>query len=956
MKKKGFTLVEMLAVIALIAVLSVVAVSTYRGINESSKKKALEAKIQQIESAAEKWTRENNITNGMSISVNTLVVEGYLSADEAGTDGLAVIRNPVTSENMICNVVELSFKNGVIASHFNGNVYNCKLATQSLVDSNINIRVVSKSGTNLTGPGSSSIAKWTNEDVAIIVNSDTYDAKATSISYDFGGNTYTKNKDTLSKYSGTSFVNEEDSKLYYNVYYIESELLLNSKIIVTYAIPGESTKSRAYTIRFDKEESTATLKSNSEWLTADSKAQITVDDGKGSGPAAIYFARDPVINNATKELADPVVTLQGLDIGKYYIWTEDKAGNISHTYKMILEINNIDPETPGCEVVFDGIPGDHGWYIGDEEHGDVTPIGQNTPEASISGINLGVNTDINNPVYTGFAAYNTIGQGAGEVRKEETPKEGIPYYCHARSLAGLYSNASRILYLDRTAPDLAVTVDNPNTHEQHKTVHVRIHDGLSGLNTSTRIQYGLSMSNTVEPTTWSDVVITTSAQNNDVVTKDFSTTEAVTGTWYLWIRGPEFKDYAGNVFKGNVGGTSNSVFGPYKFDNTPPTCDADNGKTNWTNGEYQILEYCGDEYGTTDQSGCTQPIFTAMYYRWDSFRRDSLTIRDNAGNTTSCEFNLYLDNIKPSCHLTEPGPDGDNGWYKSASVTITASFQDNGDPDVQSGVNITGTASTPRPTNGRTSVTYTQNSTSLTTYCFVEDVAGNQGTSALTIKKDDGSEADAGGCVRIYGNTTWTNNSPVTWGYKLNTRAISGCHEGVDEAGMIWTNSCTAYQNYYQSTKTLNFNGYILFFTNSGVTIRCSHTSHNIYLDTKAPDCDISKSNTWSTSGVKVSMSCTDQDNLSGCKNNSSSWSGVKSSGTYTVKDRAGNSCSKYINVYKSSCNCDWTEWSCYQTDTNNSGDTSTHQVGCTSCTDAATCTKSYRCCERSYECETCYY
>ena len=62
MNRKGFTLVELLAVIALIAVLTVVAISTYRGINESSKKKSLEAKITQIKAAAEKWGRENNIT------------------------------------------------------------------------------------------------------------------------------------------------------------------------------------------------------------------------------------------------------------------------------------------------------------------------------------------------------------------------------------------------------------------------------------------------------------------------------------------------------------------------------------------------------------------------------------------------------------------------------------------------------------------------------------------------------------------------------------------------------------------------------------------------------------------------------------------------------------------------------------------------------------------------------
>ncbi len=902
---KGFTLVEMIAVIVLIAVLSVVAVSTYHGIHESSKKKTLEAKVNQIESAAEKWARENNITNSTNISVNNLVVEGYLSADEAGTDGLAMIKNPVDGKNMICNTVDLSFKNGVVQSKFNGNVQNCKLATQSLVDSNISIRVVSRSGTNLTGPGNSSIAKWTNEDIAIIVNSNTYDIKATSISYDFGGNTVTKDKASLAKYSGTSFVDEDDAKLYYNVYFIKSELLLNSKIVVTYTIPGESSKSRAYTIRFDKEESTVLLKSNSEWITSDSKAIITVDDGKGSGPAAVYVSRVPnTYDQSSRKSATPSITLENLDIGKYYIWTEDNAKNISHTYKMILEINNVDKVPPGCEVLFDGIEGDHGWYKGDNSIGDVTPIGKNTPKASISGVNVGVNTDANKPVYTAFAPYEVQIEAAGEKRTAETPKAGIPYYCHVKSLAGIYRNATRTLYLDRTAPTLNITVDNPNTHEQRKTVHVRIQDGLSGLNTSTTVKYGLSQSRTVQPTLWSNVTITSSAQNNALVTKDFSTTERVTGTWYLWIDASAFTDYAGNKPAGNAGGTM-YVFGPYKFDNTPPTCDANNGKTNWTNGSYQILQYCGDVAGTSDQSGCAQPIFMAMYYQWDNFRRDSLTIRDNAGNTTSCSFDLYLENTKPSCRLTEPGPDGDNGWYKSASVSISATFQDNGNADIQSGVNRIGTSETPGTLNGRASVSITRNGTSVTAYCFVEDVAGNQGSSALSIKKDDGAEALAGGCTH-YGNTTWTNITPIRVSTALNVKPVSGCPY-IDESnlgpryGGVWSD-CTYTENWGiydgQSYGRWCENGTcrLGFKTNSGAVVMCSYY-YDIYSDRHNPTCSVSKTNTWSTDGVTFNVTCGGEEPLSsgeqsGCVSSGDdqgSHAGVKSTTSYTVKDNGGN-------------------------------------------------------------------
>lgn len=81
-KNKGFTLVELLAVIAIIGILSVVAISAYGNVAKNSKQKAYESKVKQIESAAYKWAKENNVSNKISVSVNKLVVEGYLTADD----------------------------------------------------------------------------------------------------------------------------------------------------------------------------------------------------------------------------------------------------------------------------------------------------------------------------------------------------------------------------------------------------------------------------------------------------------------------------------------------------------------------------------------------------------------------------------------------------------------------------------------------------------------------------------------------------------------------------------------------------------------------------------------------------------------------------------------------------------------------------------------------------------
>ena len=715
LKVSAFTLVEMMAVIVFIALLSVIAVSTYRGINESAKKKTLDAKIEEMKISAEKWARENNITSRTTISVNTLVVEGYLTADNATDDGLSSIINPVTGDNMICNTIDLIIENGQIKTIYNDNVKNCKLASQSLEDANIRIKVIDANGQDKTGKGS--VSSWTNKDVILVVSSPAYDNKATSISYDFEGNTITKTKNVLQRYSGTTFLTKAAASNYYNVFYIDAAILLNSKIIVTYDIPGEGTKSRVFTIRIDQEEATAALKSNSEWIMAKDKAQITVDDGKGSGPAAIYISRDTDRAHAERKVASPTIKLENLEIGKYYIWTEDNAGNISHTYKIIMEINNIDETIPVCDVIFEGHKGGGHWY----KEVPVTPHAENTEPAGVSGINIGVNTEQNNPVYTGYAAYNTKTNVTTAQRTTNTTRTGIPYYCHIKTLAGTYRQATQTLWLDMTPPTVSLDITTDTSYTRTKSATVTVTDNLSGIAASNSVRYGWAKAGET-PGSWATA--SSSVTNaGDVFTTSMTVSGAgLTGIYYLHIDVSQIQDYAGNYATGINGQGTTAVFGPYMFDNTPPVCNGVGGKTTWTNGTYLLTQYCLDNNGTADQSGCAQIFFTKAYGNTDNYRTDTIVIRDRVGLETVCPTNVYLEHIKPSCTLTEPGPDGENGWYKSASVTISASFKDNGSTQLQSGVNQKGTAKTPNSTNNQTSVTFTENGTSLTAYCYVINI------------------------------------------------------------------------------------------------------------------------------------------------------------------------------------------------------------------------------------------
>ncbi len=910
---RGFTLVELLAVIVLIAVLAVVAIATYRGVTESSKNKALEAKITQITSAAEKWARENNITSRTTISVNNLVVEGYITADDVDPSGLAMMKNPVTEENMICNTIDLFFTNGEVKAKYNSNVQNCKLANQSVVDSKIIISAYSKdrNGNSINVSGTGSIAKWTNQDLVIVVDSTDYDSKATSISYDFEGNTFTKSKGTLEKYTGTTFITAEETKKYYNVFYIESELILNSKIVVTYEIPGEGTKSRAYTIRFDKEEATASLKVNSEWVTSDTPITILVDDGKGSGPARFYLTTTETFSPEKYYDTDYKGTTLNdtIAVGKYFVWTEDKAGNISSTYKTVLDVNNTDDFEPDCEVLFHGNKGQGHWY----KEVPVTPGGRNITPAGVSGVNLGASASQSDHQYSAFAAYNTINEGLGLPRTTNTTRAGSTYYCHAKTLAGKYGTGSATLWLDMTPPVITLEVTSDEEYTRRKTVWVNVTDNLSGLDAETRIKYGWALEGQ-QPTSWSEAFAFIGNPGEKFSVDLMVNGNGLTGIYYLWIDASSVQDYAGNMARNvNSQGTV-AVFGPYMFDNTPPVCDVNNGKTNWTNGGYTINQYCRDDEGTPDQSQCSQEVFYKVYTNADNVRTDSLIIRDNVGLETECPFNVFLENTKPSCQLHEPagGPNGDHGWYKSASVTISATFQDNGDTSIQSGVGTKGTAKTPNSTNGASSVTFTENGSALTAYCYVQDIAGNFNSNSLTIKKDDGTEARNGGCSIIGENFNWTN---ATWTYwtVLNVLPVSGsCVESEHDYGSVFTEDCKSYVDIVQGT-TLSCAEHqtVYFMTYSGEEVVCDFINRPcLYCDTVPPKCDGStgESTTWTKNNRTITVGCEDGEkdaenirkHKSLCTQStfSKTFNTTTEVGQVPIYDNAGNATQCPVNVY----------------------------------------------------------
>ena len=798
MNRKGFTLVEMLAVIVLIALLAVIGIGTYTNVNESAKQKTLESKKEQIRSSALKWAKENNISNKTILSVNTLVVEGYLTADENEVGKIGLIENPVTGENMICNTVDITLKDGEYIAVVNDTAQNCTLATQSLVDTNISIKVVDAKNKPVTG--SSSIAAWTNQNVMIIVSSSSYDSRATSISYDFEGNTVTKQKSGKQKYTGNAYVKEEEAGNYYNVFHINANLILNTKIVVTYNIAGESTKSRAYTIRIDKEEATAIVDTNSEWTTTDKKITVKTDDGKGSGPRYFYItttdnAADRNASNRYNATGYDKITKK-LEIGKYYVWTEDRAGNVSTKPKVVFEVNNTDPHQPKCNVIFDGTEGEYGWF-----RSPVVVKASNVEPAGISGVNIGA-SDSTSPEYTAYAPYNTTNTAIGPTRSTETTRSGVNYYCHVKSIAGNGDSKSRNLKIDMTPPTVTVTPSSNAEYVKHQLLNITFADSLSGLSDPLRYYQGWAeQSSTPDSYTYIDSYVGTN--NNTLFTANYNTGTPpnATGIYYYWLKADRVQDIAGNKATGISGG--GTKIGPFYVDNTPPVCGTSNSKTNWTKGGYTVTIKCSDDEGTTDQSGCTQDEYTKVFTSSQTVQDSTITIEDKAGNKRDCPIQVYIDNRKPTCGAAS----GDSTSWTRSDRTVSV-----GCSDAQSGCTSS-------------SFSKTWSSTTTTSSIQIRDNVGNTRNCSVNVYVDKTNPSCS------------TNKTSTGKGGVSGTISCSDSHSGVGSCngGTTTFSGLKSGATYSVSDKVGNSNSCSVSVSSYGCD--CTTKEYNAAVDVEGATC-----------------------------------------------------------------------------------------------------------------------
>ena len=148
-----------------------------------------------------------------------------------------------------------------------------------------------------------------------------------------------------------------------------------------------------------------------------------------------------------------------------------------------------------------------------------------------------------------------------------------------------------------------------------------------------------------------------------------------------------------------------------------------------------------------------------------------------------------------------------------------------------------------------------------------------------------------------YTSGKWVNQSVYTAAKCSESGDVSKC-SGVRK--VTTTGKTTNVTKKENDSRTINAQGvskstwYV--YDNAGNEGKCDTITEKI--DKTKPSCSTSKSNTYTTGGVTVSIKCTDQSDLSGVNSCPSKKTGIKSSKTYKTTDKAGNSNTCSVTVY----------------------------------------------------------
>lgn len=303
MKNRGFTLVELIAVIAILAVILLLSFGVFNSVQKSILESQYNNLIIDIEAKAEDYARDIGTTDVLYINVEFLITNGYIQADDDN-----YIYDPRNNSIMNCYKIHIMFSDGQYITDFledknDLNEYNT-CDTEELITGEIDI---------LCNGGKCS-ADWVSNDLTLTLSG--------------------KNADELlnSTVEWTSLLGTyviqgpgEEKKIK-----VTPEMVLDTIYSVTVKI-GDKAYYTNKNIKIDKEG--PHLIKNTLSIDADQKLSIDASDLNGSGITGIALTNGSC-DKVTYSMEDIPITSSG----KFTLCMQDAVGNIS---SQEIQINKV---------------------------------------------------------------------------------------------------------------------------------------------------------------------------------------------------------------------------------------------------------------------------------------------------------------------------------------------------------------------------------------------------------------------------------------------------------------------------------------------------------------------------------------------------------------------------------------------------------------------------------------
>ena len=346
MKNKGFTLVEVIMVVVILGIIIGIAVPSYIAISNNIKTKNYEQKIDNIKAKALEYASDYNVEN-ITIPVKVLIEEGYLAEENPDGNDNEKIMNPLGGyldcQNINITREDDTYKIEVIDS------ISC--STSGLVNTSKILVDVYEYHDNQVGNklGTNGNVNWTNSDKVILM------ANVSNVSGVLNDSIWVHGTSTTNKSGKIAYsVNEiNDPAEYANVIVVDALVFLDTEY--TFSInTNNGYVSQKVSVKIDREIPTASASVSSAWTKNNTKdVQLSGSDGSGSGIDKFYVTTDTTkpdknaFNRGYINDDNQDYTKAELDVGTYYVYAIDKAGNISNSYK--IEVSGIDKTGPVCK-------------------------------------------------------------------------------------------------------------------------------------------------------------------------------------------------------------------------------------------------------------------------------------------------------------------------------------------------------------------------------------------------------------------------------------------------------------------------------------------------------------------------------------------------------------------------------------------------------------------------------